>query len=162
MEQAEVESLFREHFPLIRAKCARMLGVPEDAADVAQETFVRFCESGMQRREPVQRVAWIYRTSTRLAIDRLRGSRVRRAEPVDDVELPSDRSAADDVLAARQQLAALADEATRAELEVGVLCRIDGLTQQEASKVCGLSERTIRRLLTRLDDRVVRLRRSFG
>lgn len=162
MERAEVESLFREHFPVIRAKCARMLGIPEDAADVAQETFVRFCESEMRHAQPIQRVAWIYRTSTRLAIDRLRGRRVRAAEPVDGLELPGHLSAADEVLSAREQLTALAGEAPRAELEVGILCRIDGLTQQEAAKVCGLSERTIRRFLERLDGRLARLRRSIA
>ncbi len=162
MERADVERLFREHFPVIRAKCARMLGVPEDAADVAQETFVRFCESDMRHAEPIQRVAWIYRTSTRLAIDRLRGSRVRSAEPVDRTELPGDHPAADEIVAAREQLTAVAGQTPRAELEVGVLCRIDGLTQGEASKVSGLSERTIRRLLGRLDARLARLRRCVG
>jgi RNA polymerase sigma-70 factor, ECF subfamily len=151
-----VEKLFRENFPVIRARCARILGATDDAADVAQETFVRFCESGIHERDPAVRVAWIYRTSTHLAVDRLRRRRLGVETRADDVDRASDATGAEGVLSARQQLAAVARQVSRQELEVAVLCRVDGLTQLEAAEVCGLSERTVRRLLDRLDARLAR------
>jgi RNA polymerase sigma-70 factor (ECF subfamily) len=149
-----VDSLFCETFPIIRAKCARMLGRTEDAADVAQETFVRLCESDILDREPAVRLAWIYRTSTRLAVDLLRRRRLGIETSAEEVDAAADHSGADEVLGARQHLAELAASASRQELEVAVLCRVDGLTQPEAAALCGISERTVRRLLGRLDERL--------
>jgi RNA polymerase sigma factor (sigma-70 family) len=169
---ARLERFFRETFPVIRAKCLRMLGAGEEAADVAQETFVRLCESGAIHLDPTARLRWIYAASTRLAIDVLRRRRLGRrlgVEPVDRAlpgdgpghgsgrEAPSPDRHADDLLAARQALAAIAAEAPPEELEVAVLCRVDGLTQPEAAAVCAISERTVRRLLDRFDARVAAL-----
>jgi RNA polymerase sigma-70 factor (ECF subfamily) len=149
-----VDSLFCESFPVIRAKCARMLGRGDDAADVAQETFMRLCQSDVLDREPAVRLAWIYRTSTRLAVDLLRRRRLGVETFAEEVDAVADHSGADEVLGARQLLAELAGSAPRQELEVAVLCRVDGLTQPEAAEVCGISERTVRRLLGRLDERL--------
>ncbi len=157
MSDPLLERLFRENFAVIQARCTRMLGEREEAADVAQETFVRLCESGAVHEEPAVRVRWIWRTSTRLAIDLLRRRRlgVETRAPGADVEGPG--RPADDVVAARQQRAAIAGAAPGKELEVAMLCRVDGLTQPEAAEVCDVSERTVRRLLERFDRRVVRL-----
>ncbi len=155
----QLEHLFRENFAVIRAKCARMLGEREEAADVAQETFVRLCETGVAHEAPEVRVRWIYRTSTRIAIDMLRRRRLR-VEARDgggaDGEAPV--SPADEVLAARQGLAAIAAAAPRGELQVAILCRVDSLTHAEAAEVCELSERTVRRRLDAFDRRLARLR----
>lgn len=159
MPDPRVDRLFCESFPVIRAKCARMLGRGEDAADVAQETFVRLCESGILDREPAVRLAWIYRTSTRLAVDLLRRRRLGIEALAEQADAPANHPAADDVLSARQQLAAVAGSVSSRELEVAILCRVDGLTQPEAAEVCGISERTVRRLLGRLDERLVSLDR---
>lgn len=159
MPDPRVDSLFCENFPVIRAKCARMLGRSEDAADVAQETFVRLCESGVLDREPAVRLAWIYRTSTRLAVDLLRRRRLGIETFAEEADAAADHAGADDALAARQELATIAGAASRQELEVAVLCRVDGLTQPEAAEVCGISERTVRRLLGRLDERLETLGR---
>jgi RNA polymerase sigma-70 factor (ECF subfamily) len=152
-----VDSIFRDHFPVIRAKCARMLGWTEDAADVAQETFVRLCESDILDREPAVRIAWIYRTSTRLAVDLIRRRRLGIERPSVDDDAAADHAGADEALAARQRLAAIAGAASQQELEVALLCRVDGMTQPEAAAVCGVSERTVRRLLERLDRKLAEL-----
>jgi RNA polymerase sigma-70 factor (ECF subfamily) len=67
-----LDRFFQDYFPLIQGKCARMLGDSDEAMDVAQETFVRLWSSPLVYDTPVARLAWIYRTSTRLAIDYLR------------------------------------------------------------------------------------------
>lgn len=163
MTDPQLDRFFRQNFPVIRAKCARMLGENEEAADVAQETFVRLCESGAIHEDADVRARWIYATSTRIAIDRLRRRRLgieTREEPA--VESEGLGSPADEVLAARQALSAIAAAATPGELEVAILCRIDGLTQVEAAEVCEVSERTVRRLLASLDRRLARLHGGPG
>ncbi len=134
-----------------------MLGEREEAADVAQETFARLCESGAVHEAPAARVRWIYRTSTRLAIDLLRRRRVGVETRGVEADAEGSGRPADAMISARQQLAAIASAAPRNELEVAMLCRVDGLTQPEAAEVCDVSERTVRRLLDRFDRRVVRL-----
>src|SRR5512133_1151172 len=85
LSDPRLERLFRENFAVIQARCTRMLGEREEAADVAQETFARLCESGAVHDDPALRVRWIWRTSTRIAIDVLRrrrqGVETRQAAP---------------------------------------------------------------------------------
>ena len=54
----------------------RMLGTPADADDVVQEAFVRW--QGTDRNVVRDPEAWLVRTATRVAIDRLRALKVER------------------------------------------------------------------------------------
>jgi RNA polymerase sigma-70 factor (ECF subfamily) len=148
--------IFQEHYPILLARCARILGETPEAEDVAQETFLRFHRAGLATREPAARLAWIYRTSTRLAIDvwRRRRAGVEVASPEDGVD---GRAGAERIVAARRSLETLRRRLPADELEVAVLSRIDGLDQREIATVTGWSERTVRRLLERLDRRLARL-----
>jgi RNA polymerase sigma-70 factor (ECF subfamily) len=152
-----LESLFRQNFPVILGRCRRLLGDAHEAADVAQETFLRLWKSGMADAVPAVRAGWIYRTSGRLAIDRLRRRRrgLEVATPLPDTA--SDRSGADEVLAARQWLAALAAHVPARELELAILSRVDGMSHPEIARASGLSLRTIERRLARFAARLPRL-----
>ena len=153
--------LFRECFPIIRAKCARILGDPHEAEDVAQETFLKLCRSGPRDEAAAARTAWIYRTGTRLAIDVWRRRRaaveVAMGDEASAMDTPGHAPAADGLLAARRSLETLAAQVPEEELEVAVLSRLDGLTHPEIAEVTGHSERTVRRMLERLDRRLARL-----
>lgn len=141
---------YRRYFAAIRAKCRRMLGDPSEAEDVAQETFIRLWgQRGAIADDTRSVTAWIYRTATRLAIDRLRARRAPAALPEE-----VDTNSPDVVLGARRLLAELARELPAGELEVAILSRIDGLGQREIAEVTGQSERSVRRLLARLDARL--------
>lgn len=148
---------------MIRAKCTRMLKDAAEAADVAQETFIRLWQSGSIEREPAQIGAWIYRTSTRIAIDRLRQrSRLRALQlrAASAAELPGSTrqsgamSEDEAALLARRLVAHLCSEVPKEELEIVILSRIDLLTHLEIAEVVDCSERTVRRMLQRFDERV--------
>src|SRR5262245_3327044 len=71
--------------PSVRAKCRRLLGSSEEGEEVAHEAFVRLWQSGpaYTGEEDVRTVmSWLYRTSTRLALDVLRRRKV--VEKADD------------------------------------------------------------------------------
>jgi DNA-directed RNA polymerase specialized sigma24 family protein len=55
---------------------------------------------------------------------------------------------------ARRVMAALAQEVPAVELEAAILCRVDRLTHEQSAAVLKTSERTIRRHLSRFDERV--------
>src|SRR5262249_33446413 len=126
------------------------------AEDTAQETFVRLMRAGMPAgSESETRIvmAWLYRTCTRIAIDVLRERKRWSADVAGDERWTCgfDPAAA---IEARSTLARSARTTPDDELHVAVLCRVDGLTQTEAAEVLGVSERTVRRLLDRFDDRL--------
>ncbi len=152
----DVEHTYRRYFPIIREKCSRMLRDRAEAQDVAQETFARLWSERDRLQDPGAIASWIYRTSTRIAIDRYR--RVHREEALaEDAGFEADAGGRID---ARRMLERVAKRVPPDELEVAVLSRIDGLSQDEIAQVVGCSERTVRRLLQKLETRLTRLRES--
>jgi RNA polymerase sigma-70 factor (ECF subfamily) len=153
-----VESAYRSYFAVISYKCARMLGDSQEARDVAQETFARLWERRLTLRDPLAITAWVYRTSTRLAIERIR----RRARAAEDANEPAESAlaAADDPEArahTRRLLLRLSRELSAQEIEVAVLSHVDELTQTEIADVLECSERTVRRVLVRVEERTRKL-----
>lgn len=136
-----------------------MLDDPSEGQDVAQETFLRLLRAGLDSDDPRRVTAWIYRTSTRLAIDRMRRRRVQ-APQGEASWLETDAPDAEQTVSSRQQWRLLANAVPSRELELALLARFDGLTQSEISEVAGVSERTVRRLLARFDERLERLQRK--
>ena len=111
----------------------------------------------MAQRPVREVVPWLYRVSTRLLIDRLRVR--QRRKPVEMSAALQDTTAhpapsIESVLQVRQRLQVLASSLPPEELEVALLHRLDGLTQQEIGEVTSLSDRTVRRILTRLEARL--------
>jgi RNA polymerase sigma-70 factor, ECF subfamily len=149
-----LEAAYADCFPLIAAKCRRMLDDETEAHDVAQETFLKLWQTERALLDrPDELVAWIYRASTRLAIDRLRRRRVReRLTPAAE----SHGGDLEEQLIARQRLQQLAGEGTEDEVAAAILSRLDGLEQKEIAVVLKVSERTVRRLLARFDARIAK------
>ncbi len=154
VETAALETAFRRHNPAQREKCRRMLKDPQEADDVAQETFVRLWNAEMVGNDPRQVTAWIYKTSTRIAIDRLRSSASRARLAPEPENLAPDLASG---LEARVGLARLVEALPEEELELLMLHRWDGLTHPEIAEVTGRSARTVRRLLKRCEERLERL-----
>jgi RNA polymerase sigma-70 factor (ECF subfamily) len=140
-----------------------LLGSSEAAEEVVQESFVRLWEVGpplSQGADARTLLAWLYRTSTRLALDALRRRKHAATSLEDEARLPCGRSF-EDALAARRIVAALVRTVASEALEAAVLCRVDGVTQSEAAEILGVSERTVRRLLERFDAGAERWRKEL-
>jgi RNA polymerase sigma-70 factor, ECF subfamily len=154
---SDLADAFRCYMPLLSRRCRRVLGDGQEADDVAQETFIRFWQRGMAEAPAPQAIAWLYKTGTRLAIDRLR-SRARRQHLHDRPEEIA--ASPSDALSARRMCERLAATAAAADLEVAVLARVDGLDQSEVATVLGITDRTVRRALARFDEQVAHLRKE--
>ncbi len=158
LDSQTIDAVYRRFFPLLRGKCRRMLRTNAEAEEVAQDAFVRLLQwsKGQARsfEDPRQVTAWLYRASTRLAIDRLRTRRVsEEASEPDTRSIPS----AEGTLLARKTLERLARMVDDDVLQAAVLCRVDGLSHDEASVVLDCSERTVRRLLDRCGEALTKL-----
>ncbi len=151
---ADFPEAYRRFLPPIRAKCWRILGRTAAADDVAQEAFVRLWQSGPRldgQTDTRTIMAWLYLTSTRLALDALRERR-RPTVALVDVEPVSCASSPDAVVAARSSILELVGRVPADEIEAALLARVDGLSHPEVAAVLGVSERTVRRLLERFDE----------
>jgi RNA polymerase sigma factor (sigma-70 family) len=94
------EALVRRHQGPLYNFCLRMLGQSEDAADVAQETFVQLYShlSRLNEREPI--APWLFRVARNRCIDVIRRRRtvplgtddesILELEPVDNEPLPDE------------------------------------------------------------------------
>ena len=72
----EDTEIFETERPRLRAIAYRILGTPDDADDVVQDTWVRFSTADVSSIETPP--AWLTTVTTRLAIDRLRSSSYKR------------------------------------------------------------------------------------
>jgi RNA polymerase sigma factor (sigma-70 family) len=152
---------YRRLLAPVRAKCRRLLGQTAAAEDAAQEAFARLLSSGppLDGSSDTRTImAWLYLTATRISMDVLRQK--RGAVDLDAIEHVACSARPDDVVAARSSIAALSNEVPAEEVEAALLARVDGLSQPEVALVLGVSERTVRRLLTRFDERAAELRKE--
>ena len=162
--RSDFPSVYSRLYPPVWAKCRRLLGRSTAAEDVAQETFLRFWGSDLREAQDGRAVtAWLYRTCTRLAIDVLRER--RRTAAWTEVE---DDSAGDlpcgvdpvTCVEARAAIRLVARSMPGEVLAAAVLCRVDGLAQPEAAAVLGVTERTVRRMLRRFDEKLSLVRKE--
>ena len=140
----------------IRAKCRRLLGQNAAADDVAQEAFVRLGPPLDGKTETRTIMAWLYLTSTRLAVDAMRQGRALSLDALPESCMASPH----EVVAARASIVALCKKVPADEIEAALLARVDGLSQPEVAAVLGISERTVRRLLQRFDEHSAELRKE--
>jgi len=159
---ASFEACYRRIFPVVLAKCRRMLRGHADASDVAQEAFIRLWKHRDLVEDHQALTAWLYRTSTRLVIDRARQRALSETSELSLQSLVGEGSDdfPDALLASRRQLQTLFREFPDQELEAAILNRFDRLTHPEIAEVMAVSERTVRRLLTRFDERVSTLKET--
>jgi RNA polymerase sigma-70 factor, ECF subfamily len=127
----------------------RLTGNPDDAADLAQDTFERVYRN-LHRYEPGTFDGWLYRITRNLFLDRVRRRNTLRMEPLPDGEWNTpactEPGPADVVERATLEahledgLAALSPEFRLAV----VLCDVEGLTYDEIADATGWPLGTVR------------------
>lgn len=155
LDDEAFDGCYRRAFPMVLAKCRRMLRGDAESLDVAQEVFVRLWKHRDLVNDQQALVAWLYRTATHLVIDRTRQralSRENLAHLYESIQAQPTRDA-EARFATREELRHLLARCSEAELEAAILHRVDRLTQPEIAGLMSVGERTVRRLLSRFDER---------
>lgn len=144
------ETLVERHLARLVALADRMLGDPAEAEDVAQEAFTRLWQQARRWQPGRARVStWLHRVASNLCIDRLRRRREELADaaPLAD-PAPGPAATADAAELGASVRAALAALPERQRLAI-TLCHYQGMRQDEAAEVLGVSVPALESLLAR-------------
>jgi len=173
-DDAAFGELVERHQARVYAHALRLLGNPQDAEEVLQDTFVQVFRNLERFEERSRFSTWIYRIATNEALMRLRKARRKREIFLEDslgrdAEFPRDeirdftRSALEEAEWSEllRILEGLLDEMPEENRVAFVLRDIDGLTNAEAAEVLGISVAAVKSRLHRsrlyLRDRLSRL-----
>jgi RNA polymerase sigma-70 factor (ECF subfamily) len=127
----------------------RLTGDRDEAADLAQDVFVRVYRN-LDRYEPGTFDGWLYRITKNLFLDRLRRRRRFRMEPLPETEaqLPADLGPGPADVVERRTLEARLERALARlpeEFRLAVLlCDVEQLTYEEIVQVTGWPLGTVR------------------
>jgi RNA polymerase sigma factor (sigma-70 family) len=152
---AIVSQLFQEHNRALVGYLTARLRSEHEAKEVAQEAYVRLLQLHKPGTPSLFR-AYLFKTATNLAIDRLRRKAVRyRADNADRfgevsavrtvAESPEDQMLAQELTL---QLNNYLGELPEIYQQVFRLHRLDGLDQREVGQRLGFSDRMVRRYVT--------------
>ena len=158
MTQAE-EQMFQNVYKLYRAPLhrylARRTGNDSEAADLAQETFVRMYEKQVQ---PETAKAWLFKTGYHLFVDQWRKKRRAIHVPLDSIpDMPMlDASPEGEAVGAelRLEISRALGQLKPRDRQVLLLLMNRGLTYREIAEQFGVSENAIKTLVHRARKRM--------
>ena len=142
--------LYEAHAAELVGYLWRLTGDREVATDLMQDTFIAGMRDESALRDPAKVRAWLFRIATRLAIKRLRRSRLIAFVPFAGTERSAVGTPDVEALAVREAIRSIsADQAVAL-----VLHYAHGFTRAEIAELVGRSEETVK-------SRIARGRRAF-
>ena len=160
------ETVFLEHWGMVYRLLVRMLGDPDEAEDLALETFFKLYQRPPQSGEGSSLKGWLFRVATNKGLHAIRSAQRRRR-----YELAAGRDACDDPPEDRPAEILDRREADRlARLALGQLpprqarllsLRYSGMAYKDLAAALGLAPASIGPLLLRAEREFVRIYRSI-
>jgi len=156
MTRDELIGAYRSFGAVVFRRCRQMLGNEPDSRDASQEVFERCLRRCEELRPGPELLAWLYRVSTNLCLDRLRRQRDVIQTPLAD-DIPSTDPTGETRLLNRDRVRRLLGAVGRRTREVAIYSYVDGMTQQEIASLSGMTDRSVRNHLVRLHAAALRL-----
>jgi RNA polymerase sigma-70 factor (ECF subfamily) len=161
------EEIFLEHWAMIYRLLVRMLGDPDEAEDLALETFFRLYERPPEAGEGFNLKGWLFRVATNLSLRSIRSHQRRQ-----HYELAAGKNALEDppedrpaeILDSQEanHLARLALSRMQSRQAQLLSLRYSGMTYKEISGVLGLAPTSIGPLLLRAEREFAKIYRSLS
>ncbi len=159
---AELDRIYAEHHARILRYLTRMVGA-QDAEDLAQEVFIRAAKAYDGFRHEAKIETWLYRIATHVAVDRLRGTALRRETMLGEElgEVAEDGREAGSTLE-EKTLRRAANECIR-NVIYGlpenyrtplILSELEGFTNREIAEILEVSLDTVKIRLHRAKDKL--------
>lgn len=152
-QRVAFEAMYEDQYPAVLRVLRRRVGNEEDAAELAQEAYLRAFRYRDQPDESLK--ALLFRIAINLANERLRRDHTRHATqhaPLEDYSLAADEMPQDERLVREQRLewiVAAVQELPEKCRQVFVLSRFHGFRHKEIAARCGISTRMVEKHLTR-------------
>ena len=153
-DDGEVAELYKRHAPALHRRCTSIVGNPDDARDLVQETFARYIAARASWRDRAAPFTVLYRIATNASIDRLRRRKTASEDELDADSHRGDLGGEPGRIDNRHDLAILTRGLSEEELTVAVLHHLDGYTQDGIAASLDLSRRTVGKILARFEDHV--------
>ncbi len=164
----EFEVLFESTWPRVYAFLARMLGDPDEAEDLALESFLRLHERPALLAEGQNPTGWLFKVAANLGYNALRARRRRRwyerlAGKLDlPVQQPADPARAVELSIESQQVREILAEMRPRGAKI-LLLRHAGLRYREIAEAVGVAPGSVGTLLSRAEKEFARRYRGrFG
>ena len=151
MHGSEIAELYRKHAPALHRRWTSIVGNPDDARDLVQETFARYIASQSRWGDRASPFTVLYRIATNAAIDRLRRRKTRSEDEL-DAEVHVGESGPHRKVDSLHDLVWLTRGLSEEEVTVAVLHHLDGYTQDAIADSLDLSRRTVGKMLGKFDD----------
>jgi len=160
-DESGFEEIVREHTGKLVGLAWRLVGTREDAEELAQEAFLRLHRSLPDFRGDSLIGTWLYRTTTRLAIDFLRRERIKRKvfffrqdnDSPDPVELARDcRQTPGEIFQTQEAMRSLRkslQNLSSRQQVIFMLRHYEGLALKEIAEHLGLETGTVKAHLHR-------------
>jgi RNA polymerase sigma-70 factor, ECF subfamily len=145
---AALAVLYRRFHPRVAAWCLRFCGDRQEAADLAQEVFLRLHQRLDSFRGESRFSTWLYTLARRVAINRGQSSARRRMDSLDEIAAePTDPAPDAEAATARGEVLAAFRTAMREHLEpleakVLYLHYVEGMTLQAITDLLALPNRS--------------------
>lgn len=170
-DQSAFEQLLDRYQKPVYHQALRLVGNPEDAADVTQEVFIKVWKHLPSFRGESGFSTWLYKLTDNTAIDLIRREKKRQGDSsLDDAEsaafFPADPSPTPHQAAEQAELKQAVAEGLRQLSEehrrVLVLREINGLSYEEIGDILGLSPGTVKSRLARARISLAKFLRKTG
>jgi RNA polymerase sigma-70 factor (ECF subfamily) len=151
MTREELIGSYQGYGAVVFRRCCQILGNAHDSRDASQEVFERCLRRCGELRPGPELLAWLYKVSTNLCLDRLRKQRQEVASASDD-DLADLGGVGETRLLYRDGVRRLLAAVAPRTREVAIYAYVDGMTHAEIAKLSGMTDRSVRNHLTRLRD----------
>lgn len=157
-DQSAFEQLLDRYQKPVYHQALRLVGNPEDAADVTQEVFIKVWKHLPSFRGESEFSTWLHRLTDNAAIDLIRREKKRRGDSsLDDEESavfqPVDPALTPQQTVERKELQqALADglaQLSEEHRQVLVMREVNGLSYEQIGEILGLSPGTVKSRIAR-------------
>ena len=160
----DIKGLFLAHRHEVHAYLTRKLRDAETAADLTQETFLRYAEHTCGRLATVvtHQRSYLYRTAHNLAVDHMRREIRERTDALSDGEfggIADDAPSPERTLGGRHDLAIVRSailELPERTRQIFALARIEGLTYREVADRLQISDSSVQKHLAKATEHVMR------
>lgn len=156
MTREELIGCYRGYGAVVYRRCRQILGHEQDSRDASQEVFERCLRRCPELRAGPELLAWLYRVSTNVCLDRLRGRRDAHHVQLSE-DLPSHDASVESRLLHRDGIRRLLGAVAERTRAIAIYLYVDGMTQEEIARISGLSDRSVRNHIARLRETASRL-----